>query len=576
MKRIKRVETNSRRNFPSGGKRSRRENAASNRSKMYSSSFRLTNRDIDLAFEARHLFLVFQPRISLGDATIMGAEAYVRWTHPEYGLLPPGLFLSFFERRERAGELTRYVVERAAETLAFWQEKGQNWPVSINLSASDVNDPGLAGALDGIMAAYDLDPAYLTIEIPEGAIARSPETATHTIRELRRMGFKTALDGGGAVIVPDELLSPDYFNEVKIGGASIIRFAQRLKNSGIGFVGKRVALASDRGMDATAVGVENEITLAALRELGFSAAQGAYICRPMKAEELVGWSYAPQSQEDEELLLLEPMSEAARQHPIDPPIEDPVHDGGENAEETELLELTAPLEEEPVDEIDTPLEAEEPVIDAFDPEDIELDEYEELEDETTGDDDSETLAAIRNEVMSLAASDELEGESAEFEPAPDEPLEEDTLSLTLVEPGPVDECIEEEPPVAEREEEEIPATATVSSPDAVLVEAVADRPEEFILDYTALDFELPGEEIRMVAWRIDRVCLFPGRELVRRMPLRKRRRPPTGKHPAHARSKASPKRRTSGTGKPRRPAPPRKRQRRKAHKRSFLERALGL
>ena len=522
---------------------------------MYSSSFRLTNRDIDLAFEAQHLFLVFQPRISLVDGTILGAEAYVRWTHPEYGLLPPGLFLSFFDRRERAGELTRYVAARAAETLVFWQGKGQDWPISINLSASDVNDAGLAGALDGIMAAHDLDPSCLTIEIPEGAIARSPDTATRTIRELRRMGFRTALDGGGAVIVPDELLTTDYFNEVKIGGASIIQFAKRVKKSGIGFVGKRVTLAAGRGMDATAVGVENETTLGALRELGFTAAQGAYICRPMKPEELVGWHYAaPAAEEEDEILLLEPMSESTFHQTIEEP-----------------LELTEPLEEE---EIETPCDMDAPEESAFDPASIELDEYEELESAPLADDDLETLAAIRSEVMSLAGYDETETPPDLFEPQledeleeePDDEAEETSEFLSVVDPAPIEHRPDE------------PARIAGASPRAEETEAV----EELILDYTALDFDLPGEEIRMMAWRIDRVCLFPGRELVRRIPARKRRRRPAGKRPAPARARTArgktPARRRAkaAPGKSRRPAPPRKRQRRGTPKRSFLERALGL
>ncbi len=542
---------------------------------MYSSSFRLTNRDIDLAFEARHLFLVFQPRISLVDGTILGAEAYVRWTHPEYGLLPPGLFLSFFERRERAGELTRYVAERAAETLVFWQEKGQDWPISINLSASDVNDAGLAGALDAIVAAHDLDPSCLTIEIPEGAIARSPDTATRTIRELKRMGFGTALDGGGAVIVPDELLTPDCFNEVKIGGASIIQFAKRVKKSGIGFVGKRVTLASGRGMDATAVGVENETTLAALRELGFTAAQGTFICRPMKPEDLVGWRYAaPAASEEEEILLLEPVGESAFRQTVE-----------EEPEEAESPVATPPREESLFD----PATIELAECDELEPAD-ELEEIDGLEDIVPVDDDREALAAIRDEVMSLAGYDEPEMISGAFELEPDEELEEEFENE--------DEFVD--PPEEDRDDErvETPAVLTVveatpvedaedepvhvAEPSPVIEEAVQEAVDELILDYTALDFELPGEEIRMVAWRIDRVCLFPGRDLVRRMPRPKRRRRPTGKRPARSgakitRGKTPTTRRAQNTqGNPRRPAPPRKRQRRKTQKRSFLERALGL
>ncbi|MDO9126249.1 MAG: EAL domain-containing protein [Parvibaculum sp.] len=282
---------------------------------MYSSSFRLTNRDVDLAFEAGHLFIVCQPKISLATGEALGAEAYIRWNHPDYGLLPPGLFLSFFERRERSGELTRYVASAAADALAEWQGAGRDWPLSINLGAPDLADMGLPGALDAIMAERGLDPASLILEVPEGAFARHGEAAAKTLAAFRRLGFRTALDGGGAVIVPDEFISPDYFDEVKIGGASIIQFARRLKQSGLGFVGKRVALAASRGLGATAVGVEDETTLAALSALGFTAAQGAHICRPCPPAELADWSapvlpcLAPRDEPEDEILLTDPLPE---------------------------------------------------------------------------------------------------------------------------------------------------------------------------------------------------------------------------------------------------------------------------
>ncbi|HUD52316.1 EAL domain-containing protein, partial [Parvibaculum sp.] len=286
---------------------------------MYSSSFRLTNRDIDLAFEARHLHLVLQPKIELASGRVLGAEAYVRWLHPDYGLMPPGLFLSFFDRHGRSGELTRFVAGAAAETMESWRLKGQNWPISINISGSDLTDPTLPGTLDGIVGEHGLDPASFTIEVPEGVFARHGRDAAETISEIRRLGFRTALDGGGAVIVPPEFVKPDFFSEIKISGGAIIQFARRLQQSGLGFIGKRVALAASLGLDATAVGVEDETTLSSLAAMGFTAAQGAHICSPKEARDLVGWTFAQDIRRDfaetarenelDELLLSDPLNE---------------------------------------------------------------------------------------------------------------------------------------------------------------------------------------------------------------------------------------------------------------------------
>lgn len=286
--------------------------------KMYSSSFRLTNRDVDLALEAGHLFLVFQPKIELATGRTLGAEAYVRWDHPDYGLMPPGLFLSFFERRGRSVDLTHFVVAAAADAAAHWRSKHQNWPVSINLSGSDLSDATLPGALAALVGARGLDTAHFILEIPEGVFARNAEASARLIAEFRRLGFRTALDGGGAVVVPAEYVTPDYFSEIKVSGAAIIRFAQRLHHAGLGFIGRRVTLAAAQGLGATAVGVEDETTLSALRSLGFTAAQGAHICRPRDAKDLIGWSFAQDirrdfiaaDEHDDEVMLLDEPLEA--------------------------------------------------------------------------------------------------------------------------------------------------------------------------------------------------------------------------------------------------------------------------
>lgn len=286
---------------------------------MYSSSFRLTNRDIDLAFEAGHFRLVFQPKIALATGAVLGAEAYVRWLHPDYGLMPPGLFLSFFDRRERSGDLTRFVATAAADAVVEWRTRGQNWPVSINLAGSDLADPTLADALEAIVNERGIEPKCLTLEVPEAVFALHAEDAIDTVAKIRRAGFRTALDGGGAIIVPSQYITPDYFDEIKISGTAIIQFARRLRHLGLGFVGKRVALASSLGIETTAVGVEDEMTLSSLASLGFTAAQGTHICRPREVRELFGWSFALDLRRDfeeaeaeeelDELLLTDPLEE---------------------------------------------------------------------------------------------------------------------------------------------------------------------------------------------------------------------------------------------------------------------------
>ncbi|MDP2125192.1 MAG: EAL domain-containing protein [Parvibaculum sp.] len=436
---------------------------------MYSSSFRLTNRDIDLAFEARHLFLVCQPKVALDTGEALGAEAYIRWNHPDYGLLPPGLFLSFFERRERSGELTRYVAAAAADALVDWAAVGCQWPLSINLGAADLADMRLPGDLDGILGERGLDPSLLTLEVPEGAFARHGEAAAGIIRELRRLGFRTALDGGGAIIVPDDVVSRDCFDEIKIGGAAIIQFAGRLRHAGLGFVGRRVALAASRGLEATAVGVEDETTLAALPALGFTAAQGAHICRPVPLTELTGWT-APKRRPVPEMLA-EP--EATTESPAGDAASD------DDAADEDVLLLTNPIEDAP------PAEA----------------------------------APVEKQATAAKAAldDEMMLQTAAAEPAIAEPeIPEDVPSRSFVTP-PCDTGI--------------------------------------MMSWEELDFHVPGEEVRAVAWRIDRVCLSPDRDLVAQLRKPRARNPgPAARKPAPAKAAAAPAPRPRRIRRPRAPS----------------------
>lgn len=447
---------------------------------MYSSSFRLTNRDIDLAFEARHLFLVCQPKIALETGAALGAEAYIRWNHPDFGLLPPGLFLAFFERRERSGELTRYVASAAADAMVEWQAAGCDWPLSINLGAADLADRRLPGDLDGILGERGIDPSQLTLEVPEGAFARHGEVAGDIIRELRRLGFRTALDGGGAVIVPDDVVNRDCFDEIKIGGSAIIQFAGRLRHAGLGFVGRRVALAASRGLEATAVGVEDETTLAALPALGFTAAQGAHICRPVPLAELTGWT-APK-----------------RRPVVERPAEPEATPGDDGAADEDVLLLTNPIEEEP-SAIATPAEtpAPEPVAD-------------------TAPQDMLILQADTAEAGTPHATPEPQAEAA---PEPVVEAAPDDLPMLLVETA----------------EPEIPQEAP--APPAAM--PVFDT--GILMSWDELDFHVPGEEVRAVAWRIDRVCLSPDRHLVAQLRKPRARKPrPVAAKPAPARAAAPP------------------------------------
>ncbi len=256
---------------------------------MSDRSFRLAASDIDLAFERQEFLLVFQPKVDLATSRMSGAEAFIRWQHPQYGLLPPGLFLDFIEAEGRMPDLTSFVFNTAFAAAQKWTSQGRNWTVSINVAPGTVTAPDFRQGLAQLLHKYGLKPQQVIIEIPERAVAQEPGTLCDALNAVRAMGVQVALDGGGIVPVDLTQFKPMPFNSIKVGGPASIRLAQRLGLKGKGAIAARMRYAQHFKMEAVAVGAEDEPTMAGLADVGFTAAQGIWIQKPLPLDELLAW-----------------------------------------------------------------------------------------------------------------------------------------------------------------------------------------------------------------------------------------------------------------------------------------------
>lgn len=256
---------------------------------MSDRSFRLAASDIDLAFERNEFRLVFQPKVDLATSRMSGAEAFIRWQHPQYGLLPPGLFLDFIESEGRMPGLTSFVFNTAFAAAQTWTAQGRNWTISINVAPGTVTAPDFRQGLAQLLQKYGLKPQQVIIEIPERAVAQEPGILCDALNGVRAMGVQVALDGGGIVPVDLTQFKPMPFNSIKVGGPASIRLAQRLGLKGKGAIAARMRYAKHFGMEAVAVGAEDEPTMAGLADVGFTAAQGIWIQKPLALDELLAW-----------------------------------------------------------------------------------------------------------------------------------------------------------------------------------------------------------------------------------------------------------------------------------------------
>ena len=164
---------------------------------MSDRSFRLAPSDIDLAFQRKEFCLVYQPKVDLATSQMQGAEAFIRWQHPQYGLLPPGLFLDFVEMHGKMPELTAFVFETAFDAARKWTGAGKDWTISINVAPGTVTAPDFCQGLSQLILHYGLKPERVIIEIPERAVAQEPEALCEAL---------IAIEGGaGATLAPSGL-----------------------------------------------------------------------------------------------------------------------------------------------------------------------------------------------------------------------------------------------------------------------------------------------------------------------------------------------------------------------------------
>src|SRR6185295_864162 len=149
------------------------------------------------ALQHQELRLFIQPKLHLLDGTLVGAEALVRWQHPERGLVPPLQFIPFAEETGFIHELSLWVVDEAARLLALWHGRGLLPRLSVNLSAHDLLKVELVERLHQRLQRHGVPPQAMCLEITESAIMTDPQRALQTLRTLKELGFKLSIDDFG-------------------------------------------------------------------------------------------------------------------------------------------------------------------------------------------------------------------------------------------------------------------------------------------------------------------------------------------------------------------------------------------
>jgi len=240
-----------------------------------------TEADLRRALEAGELRLLYQPVLSLSSGAFVGAEALVRWQHPERGLLAPAAFVGVAEDCGLIAPLGAWVLREACRQAAAW-DVGRN--VSLNLSPRQLSHSDVPRLLADALEQTGVDPARIELEITENVLMEQSASALATLRRLRQMGVRLVLDDFGT-----GWSSLGYLKRFPIDGLKIDRefvggLADQPQDAAI--VAAVLSMADALGLSVVAEGVETEAQLAWLRERRCAFAQGYLLGRPMPAAEL--------------------------------------------------------------------------------------------------------------------------------------------------------------------------------------------------------------------------------------------------------------------------------------------------
>lgn len=235
------------------------------------------------------LFLHYQPKVDFADGRPCGAEALVRWHHPDEGVIPPGEFVPLAEYIGVIKPMTYWAVEASLRQSNFWRRKNTvSLPIAVNLSAFNLRDSNLANRIDGLLQTWDIAPDGLELELTESALMEDPERALRMLKDLHEMGLRLFVDDFGTGYSSLSYLQKLPVDAIKIDKSFVIRMA--VEPESLSIVRSTIDLAHNLGIKVVAEGVETREAWNTLRSLGCDVAQGFGITKPLPPEEFESWA----------------------------------------------------------------------------------------------------------------------------------------------------------------------------------------------------------------------------------------------------------------------------------------------
>ena len=246
-----------------------------------------TLEELRAALENDQLELYYQPKVELSTDTVVGVEALVRWQHPTRGLLYPDAFLPLAEKAGLMQPLSLCVLGRALRDVSAWRADGHDLSVAVNLSVSNLQDPGLPHQVGLLLDANGVPARALELEITEDILMADADKAQSVLAGLRALGVGLSVDDYGTGYSSLAYLRALPVDELKLDRSFVTNMDTDARAAAI--VESTISMAHRLGMVMVAEGVETQDVADRLRLWGCDLAQGYYLSRPVPAERLLAW-----------------------------------------------------------------------------------------------------------------------------------------------------------------------------------------------------------------------------------------------------------------------------------------------
>jgi diguanylate cyclase (GGDEF)-like protein/PAS domain S-box-containing protein len=254
---------------------------------------RTLEEELERAVEKGEFTLFYQPQIGLADGRMTGAEALLRWQHPQRGLLAPGAFLQVLETSALAAQVGDWALDQACRQAAAWRAAGVTLRIGVNLFAEQLRHGCLDSKVEAALAHHGLPPTALELELTETIVLRKADAQLEPLRRLHAMGTGIALDDFGTGYASLSTLKRFPLTRLKVDRSFVTEIATDRHDGAI--VETLLALGRNLGLDVIAEGIETAEQEAALRLRGCEAGQGYLYGRPMPPDALLALAQTRQA-----------------------------------------------------------------------------------------------------------------------------------------------------------------------------------------------------------------------------------------------------------------------------------------